>query len=160
MRVSINHPITIPITAVDVHGRKVGVGQIDLTVLDRAQYEELLAASKPQVVTTAEELDALGQHAVVRDDENDIWERRGDVWCSYETEPASTERMAKRYGPFVVFTATSPKTPAFMEVRAAERERVAVHLENLRQPSGMYGQHDRKITNYQRAADDVRALGD
>jgi len=59
--------------------------------------EAILAAGyrKPRTITTAEELEALPEGSVVRDFMDDVAEKRGGVWCGYETEPMNNRRLAK-----------------------------------------------------------------
>lgn len=44
---------------------------------------------------TGQELATLPNHAVVIDRDEDVWQLRGGVWCSYETAPQPHERMHK-----------------------------------------------------------------
>ena len=63
----------------------------------------ILAAGyrRPRVVTTVSELDALPDKAVVRDSSGDVAEKRGSVWCAFETAPMTNHRLAK-YAPILV----------------------------------------------------------
>lgn len=55
-------------------------------------------------ITSAKELNALPEGAVVLDAQEDVWQRRGGEWCSYETAPEISEVLAKRYSPFEVLS--------------------------------------------------------
>lgn len=65
--------------------------------------ERILAAGyrKPRPVNTAEELEALPDGSVVRDSSGDVAEKRGGVWCAFETAPMTNHRLAK-YTPIIV----------------------------------------------------------
>lgn len=56
---------------------------------------------KPYLVTTSTELEALPNHSVIVDKDADIWQKRGDEWCSYETNPHIDVRLLK-YAPLTV----------------------------------------------------------
>lgn len=53
-----------------------------------------LAAAQP-VVETVQGLIALGDGAVIRDKYGDVSEKRGGLWCGYETAPCDAHRMSK-----------------------------------------------------------------
>jgi hypothetical protein len=55
-------------------------------------------------ITSAAELKALPEGAVVLDAQEDVWQRRGGEWCSYESAPEISEVLAKRYSPFEVLS--------------------------------------------------------
>jgi sugar phosphate isomerase/epimerase len=65
--------------------------------------DAVLAAGyrKRRTITTAEELDALPNYSVLLDGDSDVWQKRGEEWCSYETARSSSKRIAK-YGPMTV----------------------------------------------------------
>lgn len=46
-------------------------------------------------------LDGLRDRAVVLDDHGDVWQKRGDMWCSFETASVNTPLLVK-YQPFIV----------------------------------------------------------
>jgi hypothetical protein len=71
--------------------------------------DSILAAgySKPRTITTAEELDALTDGAVVIDDSGDVSQLRGGFWCSYETGPMTNHRLAKYLPATVIHEARS-----------------------------------------------------
>lgn len=56
---------------------------------------------KPRTITTEEELDALPAFSVVLDEDGDVWQKRAEEWCSYETARSSSKRVAK-YQPLTV----------------------------------------------------------
>lgn len=75
--------------------------------------EELIAAleaAKPRMVTTVEELDALPNGSVIRDRFHDVMERRGDLWCSFETTPFPSSTVARKYLPARVLFAPPQMT--------------------------------------------------
>ena len=53
-----------------------------------------LAVTQP-TVETVEGLIALGDGAVIRDKYGDVSEKRGGLWCGYETVPFSSHFMSK-----------------------------------------------------------------
>lgn len=55
----------------------------------------------PRTVTTAQEIGALPEEAVLLDREGDAWQRRGGYWCSYETSPMGSPWLEK-YAPLTV----------------------------------------------------------
>ena len=63
---------------------------------------------KRRVVTTHEEVDALNEGAVLLDSSGDVAQLRGGVWCSYETSPMTSHRMAK-YTPATVLYEGKPQ---------------------------------------------------
>jgi hypothetical protein len=60
-----------------------------------------LGYRKPRMVTTAEELRALPEGAVVIDSSGDVSQLRSGEWCGYETAPLPSSFMA-RYLPATV----------------------------------------------------------
>ena len=48
-----------------------------------------------RVITTAEELEALPERSVVLDRDGDAFQRRGGLWCSYETSRLGSRKLAK-----------------------------------------------------------------
>jgi hypothetical protein len=54
-----------------------------------------LGYRKPRTITTREEVEALWDGSVVSDSAGDVSEKRGGLWCSYETAPMSDSRLAK-----------------------------------------------------------------
>lgn len=64
---------------------------------DCAMADIILAAGyrKPRTVTTVEELAALPNAAVIRDRARDVAEKRGGLWCQYETSDMTDKQMAK-----------------------------------------------------------------
>lgn len=50
------------------------------------------------------EIDALPDRSVVVDAEGDVWQYRRGLWCSYETSPIGSERLARKYGPVTVLS--------------------------------------------------------
>lgn len=75
----------------------------DYVERDYALADDILEAgySKPRIVTTVEELDALPDHSVISDNDDDIWQKRGGEWCSYETSRCTSPRLLK-YHPLTV----------------------------------------------------------
>ena len=53
-----------------------------------------LAVTQP-TVETVEGLIALGDGSVIRDKYGDVSEKRGGLWCGYETVPFSSHFMSK-----------------------------------------------------------------
>ena len=60
----------------------------------RAAVTAYLAVTQP-VVDTVEGLIALGDGTVIRDKHGDVSEKRGGLWCGYETAPCDAHRMSK-----------------------------------------------------------------
>lgn len=52
-------------------------------------------------ITKAEELDALANLSVIIDNGEDVWQKRCDHWCSFETALHDSKRLA-RYAPLEV----------------------------------------------------------
>jgi len=50
---------------------------------------------KPRTITTRAEVEALGDGSVVADSAGDVSEKRGGLWCSYETAPMTDARLSK-----------------------------------------------------------------
>lgn len=75
----------------------------DMSHVINKTADSLLAAGyrKPYTATTKEEIEALTDGSIIRDSAGDVAEKRGGVWCSYETAPMSNERLAK-YTPITV----------------------------------------------------------
>jgi hypothetical protein len=66
--------------------------------------DAILAAgySKPRIINSREELDGLPEESVVIDYEGDVSQKRGGLWCGYETTPLNSTRLARIAGPFTV----------------------------------------------------------
>lgn len=60
----------------------------------RATVRAYLAVTQP-VVETVQGLIALGDGVVIRDKYGDVSEKRGGLWCGYETAPCDAHRMSK-----------------------------------------------------------------
>lgn len=67
------------------------------TSSSKSMADELLAAGyrKPRTITTKQEVEALPDGSVIRDGAGDVTEKRGGVWCSYETAPMTGRQLAK-----------------------------------------------------------------
>jgi len=65
--------------------------------------DAVLAAGyrKPREVNTIEELEALPDLAVIFDKFGDVSQKRGDLWCGYESASLTSNRVSK-YTPAVV----------------------------------------------------------
>jgi hypothetical protein len=63
--------------------------------------DALEAASHEPLPLTVAQLEALPELTVLLDHDDDVWQKRGGVWASYETEPAQSQRVI-RYGPHVI----------------------------------------------------------
>lgn len=59
-------------------------------------------ARRPRVIETADELLALPEGAVVIDNDGDVSQKRGKMWCGHETSGLSSNRLARLAGPFTV----------------------------------------------------------
>lgn len=62
-----------------------------------------------RTVSTPEEIEALPDRTVLLDASGDVWQRRRRLsdkrwWTSYESEPVTSERLAK-WAPLTVLTA-------------------------------------------------------
>jgi hypothetical protein len=51
-----------------------------------------------RIITKAEELDGLADLSVIVDNGTDVWQKRGEHWCSYETSFHDSKRLVK-YAP-------------------------------------------------------------
>lgn len=60
-----------------------------------------------RTVTTKEELEALPDGSIIGDSAGDVAEKRGGVWCAYETAPMTNARLAK-YTPITVLHEARP----------------------------------------------------
>jgi hypothetical protein len=69
-------------------------------------------------VTTAEEIESLPAKSVLLDSMGDVWQRRGTLWCSYETAPSTSKRLAK-YAPLTLL-APVPETTKEWAVQTKE----------------------------------------
>lgn len=72
--------------------------------------EKILAAGyvKPRIINSREELDGLPEESVVIDYEGDVSQKRGGLWCGYETAPLNSTRLARIAGPFTVLYEPEP----------------------------------------------------
>ena len=57
---------------------------------------------KPRTVTTSDELLELPEHSVVLDAEGDVSQKRGGLWCGYETAPINSNKLARIASPLTV----------------------------------------------------------
>jgi len=59
--------------------------------------DAILAAGyrKPRTITDRAEVEALPDGSVVADSAGDVSEKRGGLWCSYETAPMTDARLSK-----------------------------------------------------------------
>jgi hypothetical protein len=78
-----------------------------LTAEDIADAMIAAGYRKPRTVSTKEEIEALPDEAVIRDSAGDVAEKRGGVWCSYETAPMTSRQLAK-YTPLDVLSEPAP----------------------------------------------------
>lgn len=57
------------------------------------------------VIETVAQLDSMPDHTVIIDRDEDVWQYRGGLWCSYETSKHGSEWIFKKYSPLrVIFT--------------------------------------------------------
>lgn len=56
------------------------------------------------VLSDMHEIDALPEGSVVLDKHGDVWQYRLGLWCSYETAPHGSERLARKYAPVTVLS--------------------------------------------------------
>ncbi|MFE3229313.1 hypothetical protein [Nocardia sp. NPDC059228] len=75
----------------------------------------------PEAPTAVEQLEALPPLTIVVDRDGDVWQRRGEVWCSYETAPCTSSRLLKYKPVAVVRVQLRPvaQRPAIEEARNA-----------------------------------------
>lgn len=83
-----------------IAGYRIGEGYYAVDVgYSEAQAiaDDLIAAGyrKPRTITTVKELVALPNSAVIRDRAKDVAEKRGGLWCQYETSDMTDSQMAK-----------------------------------------------------------------
>jgi len=62
---------------------------------------DALEECAPRFITTETELDELPGLSVVMDAHGDVSQKRGGLWCGYETAPLTSHQLAKS-GPFTV----------------------------------------------------------
>jgi hypothetical protein len=48
-----------------------------------------------RAAATVEDIEALPEGSVVVDRHDDVWQRRGGLWCSHETAAVDDRRLAK-----------------------------------------------------------------
>jgi hypothetical protein len=72
--------------------------------------DAILAAgyTKPRIINSADELLALPEASVVLDYEGDVSQKRGGLWCGYETAPINSNKLARIAGPFTVLYEPQP----------------------------------------------------
>lgn len=93
----------------DIHmlaARVVSETEGDTTTVVRAVVDAILAAGHctPHSVTAVDELDSLPDESVVRDRFGDVFEKRADKWCGYETAALSSHAMRKYLPATVLWT--------------------------------------------------------
>lgn len=78
----------------------------DTAAVVQAVVDAILAAGHctPRSVTAVEELDSLPNESVVRDRFGDVFEKRADKWCGYETAALSSHAMRKYLPATVLWT--------------------------------------------------------
>ena len=76
----------------------------DMSVVLDNTADAILTAGyrKPRIINSREELDGLPEESVVIDYEGDVRQKRGGLWCGYETAPLNSTRLARIAGPFTV----------------------------------------------------------
>lgn len=70
-----------------------------LIVILRENRGMLLDILTAPVELKGPDLEAMPDMSVVMDESGDVWQKRGGVWCSYETSDHTSTRLA-RFGPF------------------------------------------------------------
>ena len=54
---------------------------------------------------TAEDLDSLPELSVLIDNEGDVAQKRGGLWCYLDTRPMESKRVVKKYAPLkIIYT--------------------------------------------------------
>ncbi|WP_395705454.1 hypothetical protein [Rhodococcus ruber] len=78
----------------------------DTATVVQAVVDAILAAGHciPCSVTAVDELDSLPNESVIRDRFGDVFEKRADKWCGYETEALSSHAMRKYLPATVLWT--------------------------------------------------------
>lgn len=77
-------------------------GKVVLPRLAVNMLLDKIAELTPRTVATAEELRSLPEGAMVIDREGDVSQKRGGLWCGYETAPLNSNRLARLGSPFTV----------------------------------------------------------
>jgi hypothetical protein len=63
---------------------------------------------KPRTINSADELLSLPESSVVLDYEGDVSQKRGGLWCGYETAPINSNKLARMAGPVTVLWEPQP----------------------------------------------------
>lgn len=97
-----------------IHDRQAQRRELGRLILGRtatSAVEAILAAGyrKPQQITTADELLNLTEGSVVIDSEGDVSQKRGGLWCGYETAPINSNKLARMASPFTVLQVGATK---------------------------------------------------
>lgn len=60
---------------------------------------------------THSEIESLTEGSVILDRLGDVWQLRGNLWCSYETEPQPASTIVKKWSPVrILHVAPSART--------------------------------------------------